>query len=221
MTIVIGLTGNIATGKSTVTRLLAELGAHVIDADQVAHQAIAPDGPAYRAVLEAFGSDLAQEDSTIDRQRLAEIVFADPAALARLEAIVHPAVFKLIREEIRRVAAAADPDGPQPVVVIEAIKLLEAGLSATLCDQVWVVTASPEQQIQRLTRQRGMSETEARRRMAAQSPQAVKVRQADVVIDNSGSLEDTAAQVQAAWAVHVEPRRWNQESGHEQHTTLL
>ncbi len=221
MTIVIGLTGNIATGKSTVTRLLAGLGAHVIDADQVAHRAIAPDGPAYRAVLEAFGGDLAREDGTIDRQRLAEIVFADPAALAKLEAIVHPAVFELIREEIRRVTAAADPEGPQPVVVIEAIKLLEAGLSVTLCDQIWVVTASPEQQVQRLAQQRGMSEAEARRRMAAQSPQAEKVRHADVVIDNSGPLEDTVVQVQAAWAAYVEPRRWDRENGHEQHTTLL
>lgn len=221
MAIVIGLTGNIATGKSTVARLLAELGAHVIDADQVAHQAISPDGPAYRAVLEAFGDDLAQEDGTIDRQRLAEIVFADPAALARLEALVHPAVFELIQEEIHRVTAAADPNGPQPVIVIEAIKLLEAGLSVTLCDQVWVVTASPEQQVQRLAQQRGMSEREARRRMAAQSPQVEKARHANVVIDNSGSLEDTAAQVRAAWATFVEPRRWEQESRHEQHTTFL
>ncbi|MCS7219830.1 MAG: dephospho-CoA kinase [Anaerolineae bacterium] len=221
MTIVIGLTGNIATGKSTVARLLAEWGAYVIDADQIAHQAIAPDGPAYRAVLEAFGDDLVREDGTVDRQRLAEIVFADPAALARLEAIVHPAVFELIREEIRRVTAAADPNGPQPVIVIEAIKLLEAGLSVTLCDQVWVVTASPEQQVQRLAQRRGMTEREALQRMAAQSPQAEKIRYADVVINNSGQWEDTAAQVRAAWATFVEPRRWDRESKHEQHTTLL
>jgi dephospho-CoA kinase len=221
MTIVIGLTGNIATGKSTVARLLAELGAHVIDADQVAHRAIAPNGPAYQAVLKAFGGDLAREDGTIDRQRLAELVFADPAALAKLEAIVHPAVFELIREEIHRVAATANPNEPQPVVVIEAIKLVEAGLSITLCDQVWVVIASPEQQVQRLARQRGMSETEAHRRMAAQSPQAEKIRHADVVIDNSRSLEDTAAQVRAAWATYVEPRRWNRESRHEQLTAFL
>jgi dephospho-CoA kinase len=207
MTIVIGLTGNIATGKSAVMRMLAGLGAHIIDADQVAHRAIAPGGPAYRAVLEAFGTDLAREDSTINRRQLAEIVFADPAALVRLEAIVHPAVHELVRQEIGRIEAEADPSGPEPVVVIEAIKLLEAGMSISLCDQVWVVTASPEQQLRRLAERRGVPEGEARRRMAAQSPQAVKVGQADVVIDNSGTLEETAAQVQAAWATFVEPRR--------------
>ncbi len=207
MTIVIGLTGNIATGKSAVTRMLAGLGAHVIDADAVAHRVIAPGGRAYHAVLEAFGSDLVQEDGTINRRRLAEIVFADPAALTRLEAIVHPAVYESVRQEISRIEAKADPEGLEPVVVIEAIKLLEARMSVSLCDQVWVVTAAPEQQLRRLIEQRGMSEAEAHRRMAAQSPQAVKVQRADVVIDNSGTLEDTAAQVRAAWANHIEPRR--------------
>ncbi len=207
MTLVIGLTGNIGTGKSTVLRMLADLGAHTIDADEVAHQAIAPGGPAYQAVLETFGPDIVREDGTIDRRRLADIVFSDPAALARLEAIVHPAVYQLVRQAIRRIEAEADPDGPEPVVVIEAIKLLESGTLLPLCDQIWVVTTSPEQQVQRLVSQRGISEAEARRRMAAQSPQAEKVKRADVVIDNSGTLADTAAQVRTAWATHVEPRR--------------
>ena len=209
MTIVIGLTGNIATGKSTVARMLAELGAHVIDADKVAHQAMAPDGPAYRAVLDAFGADLAREDGTIDRRRLAEIVFNDPAALARLEAIVHPAVYDLIRQELARIEAGTQPGEPEPVVVVEAIKLLESGLVLSLCDQVWVVTASPERQLQRLWEQRGMMEDEARRRMAAQSSQEAKVQRADVVIHNDGALEDTAAQVRAAWRTFVESRRRN------------
>ncbi|NOZ29402.1 MAG: dephospho-CoA kinase [Chloroflexi bacterium] len=207
MTIVIGLTGNIATGKSTVTRMLADLGAHVIDADQVAHEVIAPGGAAYQAVLEAFGPDIVREDGTIDRRKLASIVFADPAQLARLEAIVHPAVYDRIREEIRRIEAQTAPDAPEPVVVIEAIKLLEAGMSLSLCDQVWVVTARPEQQLRRLLEQRGMTEEEARRRMASQSPQEMKVQHADVVIDNSGSLERTAAQVRAAWEAHIASRR--------------
>ncbi|MCD6289510.1 MAG: dephospho-CoA kinase [Anaerolineae bacterium] len=205
--IVIGLTGNIATGKSTVARMLAELGAHVIDADKVAHQAMAPGGPAYQAVLDAFGADLAREDGTIDRGRLAEIVFNNPAALKRLEAIVHPAVYELIRQELEHIEAETPPGKAEPVVVIEAIKLLESGLVLSLCDQVWVVTASPERQLQRLWEQRGMSEEEARRRMAAQSPQEVKVRQADVVIRNDGALEETVSQVRAAWQAFVESRR--------------
>ncbi len=131
----------------------------------------------------------------------------DWAALARLEAIIHPVVYESVQQEISHIEAKADPKGPEPVVVIEAIKLLEAGMSISLCDQVWVVTATPEQQLRRLIEQRGMPEAEAHRRMTAQSPQAVKIQRADVVIDNSGTLEDTAAQVRAAWTNHIEPRR--------------
>ena len=207
MTIVIGLTGNIATGKSTVAALLAELGAHVIDADRVAHRAMAPGGPAYQAVLDAFGTDLVRPDGSIDRRRLGQIVFGDPAALARLEAIVHPAVFDLVRAEIERIAANWQGDEPEPVVVIEAIKLLEAGMSVTLCDQVWVVTAPPAQQLRRLVKQRGLSEAEARQRMAVQGAQEEKARRADVVIDNGGSLDEVRAQVRAAWQSQIEPRR--------------
>jgi len=207
VTIVIGLTGNIATGKSTVAALLAELGAHVIDADRVAHRAMAPGGPAYQAVLDAFGTDLVRPDGSIDRRRLGQIVFGDPAALARLEAIVHPAVFDLVRAEIERIAANWQGDEPEPVVVIEAIKLLEAGMSVTLCDQVWVVTAPPTQQLRRLVKQRGLSEAEARQRMAVQGAQEEKARRADVVIDNGGSLDEVRAQVRAAWQSQIEPRR--------------
>jgi len=207
VTIVIGLTGNIATGKSTVAALLAELGAHVIDADRVAHRAMAPGGPAYQAVLDAFGTDLVRLDGSIDRRRLGQIVFGDPAALARLEAIVHPAVFDLVRAEIERIAANWQGDEPEPVVVIEAIKLLEAGMSVTLCDQIWVVTAPPAQQLRRLVKQRGLSEAEARQRMAVQGAQEEKARRADVVIDNGGSLDEVRAQVRAAWQSQIEPRR--------------
>ncbi|HEY63165.1 MAG TPA: dephospho-CoA kinase [Caldilineae bacterium] len=207
MAIVIGLTGNIGTGKSTVLRMLAELGAHTIDADQVAHEAIAPGGAAYRGVIEAFGPDILREDGSVDRRKLAEIVFSDPAKLARLEAIVHPAVYTLLKRRIACIEARVDPDGPEPVIVIEAIKLLEAGLSRSLCDQVWVVTAPLERQLDRLMRGRGVTKEEALRRLASQSPQEEKVRQADVVIDNSGSLERTAAQVRKAWETHVEPLR--------------
>lgn len=189
--VVIGLTGNIGVGKSTVMALLAELGAAGIDADKVAHEVMAPGQPAYDQIVARFGPQIAPDGGPIDRLRLGQIVFSDPAALADLEAIVHPAVFQVIQ---RRVAEA-----DAPVVVIEAIKLLEAGLSRQLCQQVWVVTAPRAQQIQRLMRTRGLSEADAALRINAQPPQSAKVAQADVVIENDGSLDEVRAQVEQAW----------------------
>jgi dephospho-CoA kinase len=187
---VIGLTGNIGTGKSTVTRMLADLGATVIDADTLAHKVIAPGTPGWQQVVDAFGPEVVAADGTIDRARLAAIVFSDPAALARLEAIIHPLV---IQEADRRIRALG-----RGVVVIEAIKLIESGMYRD-CDALWVVTARPEQQLERLVRERGMSAAEVQRRMAAQPPQSEKVALADVVIDNSGTPEETRAQVEAAF----------------------
>lgn len=191
MPYVIGLTGNIGTGKSTVLAYLAELGARVIDADKIAHEVMLPGGPAYEAVLAAFGPGILADDGHIDRARLGAIVFADPQALARLESIVHPAVFARTQE---LVAAAKEP-----IVVIEAIKLLESGMARCMCDAVWVVTARPAVALARLIAQRGMDEAEALRRLDNQTPEAEKVTHADVVIDNSGSLEETRRQVKAAW----------------------
>lgn len=189
--VVIGLTGNIGVGKSTVAALLADLGAYVIDADRVAHAVMAPGQPAYRQIVAAFGPDIAPGGGPIDRAKLGQIVFVDAQALARLEQIVHPAVFERIQELLQQAQA--------PVVVIEAIKLLEAGYSISLCDVVWVVTAPREQQIQRLMASRGLSRDEAVLRIDAQPAQAQKVAQADVVIDNSGSLDEVRRQVQLAW----------------------
>jgi dephospho-CoA kinase len=150
-----------------------------------------PGQPAYEQIVARFGAQIAPGGGPIDRLRLGQIVFNDPAALADLEAIVHPAVFQVIR---RRVAEAG-----APVVVIEAIKLLEAGLSRQLCDQVWVVTAPRAQQMQRLMASRKLSEAEAILRIDAQPPQAEKVNLADVVIENDGSLAEVRAQVEGAW----------------------
>ena len=138
-----------------------------------------------------FGPQIAPDGGPIDRLRLGQIVFSDPAALSDLEAIVHPAVFQVIQ---RRVAEA-----DAPVVVIEAIKLQEAGLSRQLCDQVWVVTAPRALQIQRLVASRNLSAAEAALRIDAQPPQSAKIAQADVVIENDGSLDEVRAQVQWAW----------------------
>ncbi len=188
--LLIGLTGNIATGKSTVAGMLAELGAEVIDADGVAHEVMRAGSSVHAQIVAAFGPEVLSPDGEIDRRRLGDIVFADPAALARLEALVHPAV---IAETGRRIAASR-----APAVVVEAIKLIESGM-ADGCDSVWVTTCRPAQQIRRLMDGRKMSWAEARRRVQAQPPQGDKIARADVVIDTGGTLAQTRAQVQAAW----------------------
>ncbi len=187
---IIGLTGNIAVGKSLVMALLAELGAATIDADEVAHQVLRKGGAAYAPAVEAFGTGILDADGEIERAALGAIVFADAAALRRLEAISHPA----IRREIGRLVRDAQAD----VVVIEAIKLLEGELKDKV-DAVWVVNAGEARQLQRLMRTRGMTREEAARRIALQNSQAEKVRQADAVIENEGHIEALRAQVARAW----------------------
>ncbi len=214
----IGLTGNIACGKSAVVAMLRELGAHTLDADHVTHELQRPGQPVYEQIVAAFGPGiLAQPGGPIDRRALGAIVFADPAELRRLEQIVHPAVRARLAawlkhvgegsrgmgdgEEIGRLARPNPPapiSQPPVVAVIDAIKLLESGWQP-ICDAIWVVTCAPEQQLARLVGARGLSEAEARARIAAQPPQREKVAQASVVIDNSGSLAATREQVQAAW----------------------
>ncbi|NLF12790.1 MAG: dephospho-CoA kinase [Anaerolineaceae bacterium] len=186
----IGLTGNIATGKSAVARTLARLGAAIIDADRVAHEVMEPGGAAYAAVVDAFGPEILNPGGTVDRRRLGDIVFRDPAALARLEAAVHPAVLL----EVGRRIAAAEAD----VVVVEAIKLIEAGMHRAY-DALWVVTAPREVQIERLVRERGMTHDEATLRVDAQPPQEEKAALADQVLVNDGTLAQLRARVEAAW----------------------
>ncbi len=196
---VIGLTGNIGTGKSTVLGILYQLGACTIDADMIAHQVIQPGGRAYDAVATTFGGEILDKGGAIDRTKLGQIVFDNPDRLQVLERIVHPAVFEQISSELAEATEA--------VIVIEAIKLLEAGMSITLCDQVWVVTTNEEQQVQRLMESRNMSRDAAEARMMSQSPQAFKISQADVVLDNSGNLDALTAQVKIAWdALEIEPQ---------------
>jgi dephospho-CoA kinase len=186
----IGLTGNIACGKSTVLQELERLGAAVLDADAVAHQTMQPGTPVHTAIIAAFGPDILASDGQIDRGALGGIVFRDPAALAQLEAIIHPAVVAYTEEWLAGLTAE--------VAVIDAIKLIEAGI-ADQCDEVWVVTCPVEEQVRRLRVYRGLSEEEAWTRIRAQPPQEEKVARADVVIDNSGPVSRTRAQVQAAW----------------------
>lgn len=188
---IIGLTGNIATGKSTVLAYLAQRGAHVLDADRLAHESMQKGTHTYWAIVDAFGQSILQTNGEINRRALGDIVFADSAALQKLEAIIHPAVFDLARQELLGVEA--------PVIVLEAIKLLEAGQLVTMCDEVWVVTSSPETQLRRLRETRQMDEAEARRRMQAQSPQAEKIKRADRVIVNDDDVEALQQQLDQAW----------------------
>lgn len=189
--IIIGLTGNIATGKSALMRLAAEQGALTIDADKVVHELLDGDETIQLAVVEAFGPEMRLADGRIDRSAVGHIVFNDPAALRRLEAILHPATRLAIARRIQETSAT--------VVMLEAIKLLDGPLKDAV-DQIWVADCPPETQLQRLLVCRGMEETEARARIAAQAPQADKVAQADVVIDTSGLMADTQAQFDAAWS---------------------
>ena len=187
---VIGLTGNIATGKSVVRKMLEHLGAYGIDADALAHRAIAKGAPGYQPVVEEFGKWILASDGQVNRTRLGRIVFAEPEALVRLEAIVHPLVGQAVDLLVRR--------SIQKVIVIEAIKLLESGLGS-VCDTIWVSYVPEEIQLARLTQKRKLSKAAARQRVRAQPPQGKKIAAADLVIRNEGTFEDTWQQVVEGW----------------------
>lgn len=193
MTVVIGLTGPIGCGKSTVAGWLAQLGATVIDADVEARAVLEPGQPALEAVLATFGTGLRRADGTLDRAALGRIVFADPGALARLEAIVHPAVRPRILAALDLARAAGEP-----AAVVEAIKLVEGGL-ATLCDEVWLVDCEPAVQRRRILG-RGGDAADADRRIAAQDGLRERLRaRVSRVIDTGGSAAATRAAVLEAW----------------------
>lgn len=187
---VIGLTGNIATGKSVVRRMLEHLGAYTIDADALAHRAYAKGAPGYQPVIDKFGKWLVTREGEIDRKKLGRLVFSDLEAMKQLEAIVHPLVRQAAEILIQRAT--------QPVVVIEAIKLLEGDLRK-VCDSIWVTNAPEDVQVERLMRKRGMPKEQALERARAQSPQSQKVAVANIVITNTGSYEDLWKQVSESW----------------------
>lgn len=191
---VIGLSGGIGSGKSTVATMLAELGACVIDADRVGHETYLPGSEGFRRIVEAFGPGVVGPDGKIDRPALGRIVFTDTGALARLNAIVHPLI---VAELFRRIAAAREESSDRPVV-IEAAILAEAGWRA-LFDRLWVVSVRPETAIARVTASRGMTREDVERRLAAQMPDAERRRLADVVIENEGSRDELRARVEEAW----------------------
>lgn len=188
--IIIGLTGNIATGKSMVRRMLEHLGAYTIDADALSHRVIFKGAPGYQPVLDKFGTWLLDKDGQINRDKLGKLVFSDGQALAQLEDIIHPHV----NQAVNMLAGRAS----QQLIVIEAIKLLESSLR-NQCDTIWVTDATQEVQVERLVRKRGMKQEDALQRVHSQSAQKEKLASAKVVISNNGSFDDLWKQVNEAW----------------------
>lgn len=186
----LGLTGGIASGKSAVAALLRELGFPVLDADSVSHKLMEPGQPAHDEILATFGADLADSSGRIDRAKLAAIVFADSAKLAQLNVILHPRVAQIVFRQFDE----WQTNGVRDAAFVEAALLIEAGISAKL-DGLVVAWCEPAQQLERL-RARGMSEAEARRRIASQLPLAEKLKRATETINCSGTLEETREQVQ-------------------------
>lgn len=191
----IGLTGNIASGKSTVARLLVESGAAHLDADRLVHELYRPGTGVTEAIAAHFGASILAEDGSVDRRALGAIVFNDPPALRALEGIVHPHTGAAIAEAIR--AAAAEPEPPL-AMVIEAVKLIESGRHE-IVDQVWFVVAGPGVQKRRMMEWRGLSAAEADARLAAQAPIKERLHFADVIIENSGTIATLERQVRDAW----------------------
>lgn len=189
--IVVGLTGNIATGKSAVMRMAADRGALTIDADKVVHEVLNGDSAVQEAIVEAFGSRVRLADGRIDRAALGNVVFNDAQALVQLERIVHPRVSVRITNLIQQSTAK--------VVMIEAIKLLEGSLW-TLCQEIWVTNCSYECQLQRLQVCRGMEKAVAEARIKAQGPAEDKIKRADVTITTDGLMRDTERQFSNAWS---------------------
>lgn len=193
MTTVIGLTGGIASGKSVVSQMLADHGALIIDADKVGHEAYRRGSGCYDAVVEAFGPDVVGADGEIDRKALGAKVFGDPAQRKRLEGIVWPWMRRTMDERLARLRAEGTP-----VVVLEAAVLIEADW-IPITDQVWVVIVPPELARERVVARNGLTPEQADARIAAQLTNDERVKHAQVVIENAGSLDDLRARVDAEW----------------------
>ncbi|KKM11944.1 hypothetical protein SY88_06005 [Clostridiales bacterium PH28_bin88] len=192
--LIIGLTGGIASGKSTVSGMLKRLGAEVIDADVLAREVVAPGEPAWSEIVATFGEEILNSDGTIHRPALGSKVFGDPTALARLNGITHPRVI----ERTEELLTAYRQQNPRGVVVIDAPLLLEAGMEV-LVDEVWVVSVPEETQVRRVVQRDKLPEAAARRRIRSQMPLAEKIKRAHRVIDTSVSLERTMEQVLDYW----------------------
>ena len=192
--LLVGLTGSIATGKSTVSRMLSHLGARVIDADLLAREVVMPGQAAYARIVEEFGPQVVQEDGSLDRKALGALVFGDSAKRKRLEEITHPAIG--LRQQ--RILSVFDEEAFEGVVIWDVALLYEGGGAAKM-DRVVVVYADPETERRRLMERDGLSDADARARIASQMPIAEKAKLADYVIDNSGTREETERQVRTVY----------------------
>lgn len=191
----VGLTGGIATGKTTVAKMFARRGCRLLYADAVAHDLMVPGQPAYDEIVRSFGEEILEEDGRIARPRLAAIAFADPGRLQQLNRILHPRAIVEIEKEFAQVARS----DPKAIVILEAALLVEAGYHRKL-DKLMVTWCRPEQQVERLMHDAGLAPAQAEQRLAAQLPAEEKRRYADYVIDCSGSLQATEAQVEKVFA---------------------
>lgn len=191
-----GLTGGIASGKSTVAAMLRELGAYIVDADKVGHEMLLSTSPAFAELVAAFGRRILDSAGRIDRSKLGSLVFADPAKLQQLNRIVHPRII----ERIGQMAAEHCKQNPRAVVVVDAALIYETGIPGRFV-KTMVAWCRPEQQVERLIEKTGLSREEAEKRIASQMPADEKRRRADFVIDCSGSLEETRRQVEALYPV--------------------
>ncbi|MCK4622570.1 MAG: dephospho-CoA kinase [Desulfuromonadales bacterium] len=200
--LILGITGNIASGKSAVARIFAAHGAALIDADHLAREIVAPGHPVLQQLVRRFGSEVLWKNGELDRKRLGQIIFADKRAREDLNGITHPAIAKLATERLRQLKATPGI----PLVVYEAPLLFEAGAEGRV-DQVLVVKIDPDVQLQRLMARDGLDETAARQRIAAQMPQEEKLARADYVIDNSESLEALQLRVDELWELLGQRRK--------------
>jgi len=191
--LVLGLTGNFGSGKTTVSQILAELGAVVINADELGHELLQPNTRTYREVVAAFGESILRQSGEIDRQKLGQLVFADPAALNKLNRIMHPRIYEIVRQKIEEHRQAG-----ARVVVLEAALLIEAGWKPLL-DRVWVTTTPEATITERLNKARGLSQEQVLARLKAQTPQKEKMKQADVVINTDCPIDQLRARITELW----------------------
>ena len=198
--LVIGLTGGIGTGKTEVSRLLEQLGATVINADQVGHEAYTPHSEAWQEVVRTFGEHILQENDEIDRRKLGGIVFADPEQLATLNGIMHPRMAAIVKDKLGVLESQGND-----VAVVEAAVLFEAGWDA-LVGEVWTTESLAEKVVERLQQRNGFAPEEIRKRIASQMPSEERARRADEVISNDGELEDLETAVREVWKRRVEGR---------------
>jgi len=192
--LIIGITGNFGTGKTTVSKMLAELGAVTISADELGHEFLQPNTQTYTKILAAFGKSILKPDGEIDRSKLGRLVFADAAALKKLNQIMHPRIYEIVRQKITE---ESQKSGVQ-VVVIEAALLIEAGW-IPLLDQLWVTIAPEATIVRRLKSSRGLSEEQVLARLHTQMPQEEKAKQANVVIDTDCPIDELRSKVSELW----------------------